>query len=432
MSDKTSRAKRLARGQGTGSAPPLSVCYVPGLDARRIDAAVTPFIHAARGRFPGAEIETIPITELVPSLLTGVGPEQHGYWQMRLHPDPDRRAPRLLDRLPDALTTFAQCLVHLVHPAFDLAAIPPRRRRRFELTRFKYTRRQQSAAVIGNIGGFDSIIGTLGEGRARYVFSRRLADLEKMARALADPDPQLVFAEVYALDLMQHWSLDRPERWRAGYARIDRFVAELQPRVEAAGRRLVLLVDHGQERVRGTVDLRARLRTLGIPEREYTYFLDVPMARFWFHTERAREAITRMLAETPNGRAFPYTELARHGVAFPDAACGELYFAADPGFILFPHDFYHPVANAFLGLRDFEQAPRIRNPRHRGSHGHLPGHPSERGWMVVFDDGVRMERPLLQLVDVAPTLLALAGAPRPAHMRGTVAVTGPHDAAVTA
>lgn len=425
MSDKTSRAKRLARGPGEAPPPPLSVCYIPGLDARRVDPVVTPFLHAARGRYPTAAIETIPITELVPSLLTGVGPEQHGYWQMRLHPDAARRRRRLLDLVPDRLTTLAQCLVHLVHPAFDLAAIPPRRRRRFELTRFKYTRRQQSAEIIGNIGGFDSIIGTLGPGRARYVFSRRLADLDAMAAALTGGAEELVFAEVYALDLLQHWSLDRPERLRAGYERMDRFVSDLHRRVAAAGRRLVLLVDHGQEPVRGAVDLPGRLRALGVPESEYTYFLDVPMARFWFHTERAREEITRMLAGMPNGRAFPYTELARYGVPFPTAEYGELYFAADPGFILFPHDFYHPVANLFLGLRDVEQAPRIRDPHHRGSHGHLPGHPSERGWMLVFDDAARVELPLMQLVDVAPTLLALAGYAAPEHMRGRVAVTVP-------
>lgn len=400
----------------------VSVAYVPGLDARRIDPEVTPFLHAARQRYPSAVIETIPITELVPSMLTGVGPERHGYWQMRLDPDPARRRPRLLDRIPDRLTTFVQCLVHLAHPAFDLAAIPPRRRRRYELTRFKYTRRQQSADVIGNIGGFESIIGVLGSERARYLFSKRLDELDSMARQLAEAREALVFAEIYGLDLLQHWSLDQPERLRDGYARIDRFVADLHERTTAAGRQLVLLVDHGQELVRGTIDLGARLRRLGIPETEYTYFLDVPMARFWFHSDRARTAITRMLEETPNGRTFGWQELARYGVAFSDASYGELYFAADPGFILFPHDFYHPVANVFLGLRDPQQAPRIRNPHHRGSHGHLPGHESERGWLVVFDAAAQVEVPVMALVDVAPTLLRMVGAEPPDYMEGRAAV----------
>ena len=404
------------------SAPGLSVCYVPGLDSRRVDAATTPFIHAALGRYPSARIDTIPITELVPSMLTGVGPELHGFWQMRLDPDAGRRRPRLGDRLPDRLTTFAQCLLHLAHPAFDLAAIPPRRRRRFTLTRFKYTRRQQSAEVIGNIGGFDSIIGVLGPGRARYLFSKRLGELDVIARRLSEGPEQLLFAEVYGLDLLQHWSLDQPGRLRDGYARIDRFVADLHSRTTAAGRRLVLLVDHGQEPVRGTVDIPSRLRALGIPEEEYSYFLDVPMARFWFHSDRAREAITAMLHATPNGRALSYTELAACGVAFENADYGELYFAADPGFIIFPHDFYHPIANLFLGLRDPQQRPRIRNPVHRGSHGHLPGHDSERGYLVVFDDAVEAEVPMMQLVDVAPTLLTLAGQTPPDYMRGRSAV----------
>ena len=404
------------------STPGLSVCYIPGLDSRRVDATATPFIHAAFARYPTARIETIPITELVPTMLTGVGPESHGFWQMRLDPDPGRRRPRLVDRLPDRLTTFAQCLLHLVHPAFDLAAIPPRRRRRFMLTRFKYTRRQQSADVIGRIGEFDSIIGALGPGQARYLFSKRLDQLDAVAGNLAEGREQLIFAEVYGLDLLQHWSLDQPDRLREGYAQVDRFVADLFRRATAAGRRLVLLVDHGQELVRGTVDIASRLRALGIPESEYTYFLDVPMARFWFHTDRAREEITAMLEATPHGRTLRYTELADAGVAFPNADYGELYFAADPGFIIFPHDFYHPIANVFLGLRDRQQRPRIGNPVHRGSHGHLPGHDSERGYLVVFDEQAETVVPLMQLVDVAPTLLSLAGEVPPDHMRGRTAV----------
>ncbi|MDQ2671183.1 MAG: alkaline phosphatase family protein, partial [Gemmatimonadota bacterium] len=407
MSDNTSNSNRLPRGHGDADHPRLSVCYVPGLDSRRITADVTPFIHAAVARYPTATIDTIPITELVPSMLTGVGPEAHGYWQMRLHPDASRRRRRLVDLLPDRLTTFAQCLVHLVHPAYDMTAIPPRRRRRFVLTRFKYTRRQQSAEIIGNIGGFDSIIGALGPGRARYIFSKRLDELDVVARGLTEGSEDLVFAEVYGLDLLQHWSLDQPERLRDGYARIDAFVADLHARAAAAGRRLLLLVDHGQEPVRGTIDLPAALRRVGVPDDEYTWFIDVPMARFWFHTDRARDAITAMLRATPNGRTLEWSELARYGVAFENADYGELYFAADPGFILFPHDFYHPVANAFLGMRDPQQRPRVRNPHHRGSHGHLPGHPSERGYMVVFDDAVEVQTPAMALVDVAPTLLQL-------------------------
>src|SRR5690606_21551347 len=90
---------------------------------------------------------------------------------------------------------------------------------------------------------------------------------------------------------------------------------------------------------------------------------------------------------------------------------------------IFPHDFYHPVANAFLGLRDPQQRPRIRNPVHRGSHGHLPGHPSERGYMVVFDESAQATVSAMQLADVAPTLLALAGQAAPPYMSGRSAMS---------
>jgi hypothetical protein len=109
-----------------------------------------------------------------------------------------------------------------------------------------------------------------------------------------------------------------------------------------------------------------------------------------------------------------------YGVRFEDDAFGELYAFADPGHIFFPHDFYQPLGNVVLGLLDKQQRARARQPVHRGNHGYLPEHPSERGWMLLDDATLKPQHAAVRLVDIAPTLLSLVGATPPEYMQGRV------------
>lgn len=58
------------------------------------------------------------------------------------------------------------------------------------------------------------------------------------------------------------------------------------------------------------------------------------------------------------------------------------------------------------------------NPVHRGNHGYLPHFPSERGWILTTDKELSASVPEGHIVDIAPTLLSLAGAQPPPHMSG--------------
>jgi hypothetical protein len=296
--------------------------------------------------------------------------------------------------------------------------VPARRRRQWELTRFKYTRRKESSDVLLEIGGHPSIFAAVGAERSRYVFCDRFDRLDALVDELCDPDVALEMVEMYALDLLQHWTLDRPDRLALAYAAVDRWFAALQQRAAAAGRRLVLLVDHGQEPVRGTVDVAGALAALRLPRDEYAYFLDVPMARFWCRTAQARARIASMLRGLPNGTVLDWRGLAEYGIPVRGPAYGDLFFVADPGHILFPHDFYHPIGSRFMGAQDRQQLARLFDPRHRGSHGHLPGHPSEEGFLVLCEADAEPIAEAIELIDVAPTLLALLGVAAPAGMRG--------------
>jgi hypothetical protein len=402
---------------------PLFVAYVPGLDARRIRAATTPCLHALRSSFPTVTLRTLPSVELLPTLVTGVPPQEHGIWQVRLRPEARAMpAPSLADRLPDVIGTTLQCVRQFVDSGYDLGAVPPRRRRMFELQRFKYTRREHDRRAMDTIGASRSLFGLLGD-RARYVFTKSFAALARLGHELPSGRREFELLEMYALDLFQHWHLDRPAELEQAYRRTDEFIRALRTRAAERGVRFMVLVDHGQEGVVGTVPLRRVLAASGVPEREYSMFVEAAMARFWFHTERARTTLSRRFAALAHVTPIGWRDLTRYGIAFDDDACGELYLSADPGWIFFPHDFYQPVANLFLGLFGGHQRPRLFDPHHRGNHGYLPQHPSERGFVTLAEPGAAALRDEMSLIDFAPTVLALLGRDPPPVMRGVPAFT---------
>lgn len=399
----------------------LLVAYVPSLDLRRITYRQTPYIHRLLAEHPTVRLRGLPDTELLATILTGAWPHEHGGWQLRLRSDAadggsPRRWERLAAALPDALATTVQGIAHLLTGEVDLATMPPARRRQFELLRFKYERRASEWEEPSSAR--PSLFARLGSEMSRYYFTKRFDGLEEWVERLPSEGRRLELLEMYALDLFLHWNLDRPEAAEARHREVDDFVRALHARAEARGVGFALLSDHGQEPVRGTIDLLARLQELDVPAEEYVHYLQVPSARFWFRTERARRAIRELLEATPGVRALDYREMAAHGVRFETPEHGELYGYAEPGLVFFPHDFHQPLASLFLGLSDRLQRPRIRNPVHRGCHGYLTGFPSEEGFLTVADPRMVACAERGELVDVAPSLLALLGEPVPEAMSG--------------
>ena len=87
----------------------LVCCYISGLDLRRVAESHTPFLSAARERYPFAPFVNLPSNELFPTLVTGVDPAVHGVWGVRLDDaGQPAKVPGLLALLPDALATTIQ------------------------------------------------------------------------------------------------------------------------------------------------------------------------------------------------------------------------------------------------------------------------------------------------------------------------------------
>jgi hypothetical protein len=399
--------------------PKLSFCYISGLDLRRVDAATTPFLYDACNRYARAAFVNLPSNELFPTLVTGVDPTVHGVWGVKVDPLSDGGLREgALRRIPDALTTSVQGILHLVGKTFDLAAIPPGRRRRFRITRTKYKRRTKSPEALYRIGGVPTLFDVVGRDRSRYFFDAGYHPDRTLLAELCGEAFALEFVELYSIDRHQQWNLDRPDAVRAFYTRVDDFLRRLHEKCDRNGWSLLVVSDHGREPIRGSYDVGALLRGVPIPPPSYSFFVEVSSARFWFHSDAARSTILPLLREIPNASVIRFDEMGRYGIPLADPGYGEFFVFLDPGHIFFPHDFHHPLANLWLGLTDRMQRARLRDPRHRGNHGHLPHFEAERAFALLLEPGYRARQGAATILDVAPTALSVLGLDSPPSMAG--------------
>jgi hypothetical protein len=287
---------------------------IPGLDGTsRLNSALPSTAGIPALRFHVTEYRTRPYaTERCLPAQTR--------WQVSIGPPGLTATQRMIDRLPDLVMTTAQCIRQKFDPNFDLAAIPPRRRREFTQHRFKYTRRAASPEIMAEFNGYKTLFGLL-DRDARYRFTYRFDALDSLARDIAASALRFEFLEMYAFDLYQHWNLDNGAGMREALGRTDRFVANLRERCVRNGLTLVLLSDHGQEPVTDTIPLVRTLRKSGVPKTEYSYYCGwlTPGCSF---TERAREAIVSKPA-TANCSLLYFSD-HQYQVCFDDARFGVL------------------------------------------------------------------------------------------------------------
>jgi predicted AlkP superfamily pyrophosphatase or phosphodiesterase len=101
--------------------------------------------------------------------------------------------------------------------------------------------------------------------------------------------------------------------------------------------RLFICSDHGMATVHTHVDLMSKVEALGLAfGRDYTATYDSTMGRFWFHNQTARERITALLGQVPEGRILSDTELQQLGCDFEGNQYGELIFLMKAGVLIVP------------------------------------------------------------------------------------------------
>lgn len=423
--------------------PQLAVCYLSALDERWIDPTHCPFIHRQLQHHPAVPLHPQPNTQLTPTLVTGVGVDQHKGWQMTLRPRrPRTPIEKLIDLLPDALTTTAQCLHHRFDRYVDLPTVEPRRRRQFELYRYKLTRKEANPKqYIQSFGGVPTIFSMLGD-RSFYQPMLSLEHIEEVVPHIDPAKHDLTFLHLYGYDIFLHWVLDQTDVLIDATRRVDRAIEALHTRCVEAGVPLLLFSDHGQEIVTGTVDILSLIQSLGLTDDDFTYYCEVPCARFWFHTPEAEQTVRRALAELDHVTLIDADDMPAHNMPIKQSdGFGDLFVFTDAGHVFFPHDFHHPVINRYMALTRVSHRARKHDPVHRGYHGHLPHEACENGFITLLNPAaaaashVPAHAPVAdsaELVDIAPTILDLLGENIPAHMTGqprTLTRTARHHAA---
>lgn len=63
----------------------LLLCYISGLDLRRVNERTTPFIYSSLNSFPHVNIANHPGNDLLPTILTGTYPQDHGMWGVKIN-----------------------------------------------------------------------------------------------------------------------------------------------------------------------------------------------------------------------------------------------------------------------------------------------------------------------------------------------------------
>ncbi len=284
----------------------------------------------------------------VPSILSGRWPVEHRNWCYFVY-DPANspfRSLKILRWLPTAITSrriFRRWLTKFVKVQlkfrgyFDLYNIPFRHISLFDFTEKKSPLKPKGMNRGTNIFDFleQRKIPYFVSDPARTEEQNRDELIQRVGREEVD------FAFMYwaGLDGLLHMvgnqSPEVPARLRIYEQWIGQLLAAAKGHYEEV--RLYVFSDHGMANCDELLDLKSKIEALPLKMGEdYAVVYDSTMARFWFLRPGAREPITNVLQQVPQGRILPDDELERMHARFEDRHFGELIFLVKEGVLIVP------------------------------------------------------------------------------------------------
>jgi predicted AlkP superfamily pyrophosphatase or phosphodiesterase len=335
-----------------------------------------------------------------PTILTGALPREHGHFSFyRYAPDssPFSRM-RLLSLLPKSLADRGRVRHHISKwykkhlgytGYFQLYSMP------FDLLHyFDYTEKRDLYEAGGILGGQPTIFDHLrGRGIPFFLSDWRqneARNLEAARTALCAGKARFAYLYLAGMDATLHRYGPGSEEGRRHVQWYDRELEALIREVEKSyGEvRLHVFSDHGMTAVTACHPLMGAVEALGLEfGRDYAAVYDSTMARFWFLTDRGRDAIVELLRGTAGGHVVTDPELRGWGCDFPNHEYGDLFFLMDPGVLLCPgHLGTSPLA---------------------GMHGYAPEHPDS---VAMYASSHTPENPPGRLEDLYRIMLEEAEA----------------------
>jgi hypothetical protein len=197
--------------------------------------------------------------------------------------------------------------------------------------------------------------GTLFENVLKTIASGRIFDL--------------YLIHVGELDRVGHRCGPRPDLFREYLLEMDNWIKRIYQFVEEKGFacNIVVVSDHGMTDVRGTVDVESYIRRTPLRvSKDYLYFLDSTMARFWFMSTTAEGIIQPLLSIIPHGHVLEQEEKGKLHLNFKNNHYGDVLFWLDKGYMIFPNFFQS-----------------FGEERTRGMHGYIN---DDDGAIIVYSD----------------------------------------------
>ena len=325
-----------------------------------------------------------------PTILTGKLPREHGHFTFyaRANGKTPFRYYRALGLLPKFVTRRGRIRakmskymqrLHGITGYFQLYNMP------FEhLSQFDYTEKRDIFEPGGINGGCPTIFDYLRENNVPAHWSDwHRSEEENLAAAdyaIDQGDIQFAYIYLAAMDGILHQEGKYGDGVRRKVAWYENELRQIMRTAEKRYRdvRLFVFSDHGMTPTIETVPLMDRINALGLQfGRDYLAAYDSTMARFWFDTPEARDAITESLNEEHHGHILTDAELTAWGCDFPDNRYGDLIYLMDPGHLLCP---------SFMGEKPLA-----------GMHGY---HPEDKDSVAAFMTNAEDAETPGQLVDM--------------------------------
>lgn len=167
---------------------------------------------------------------------------------------------------------------------------------------------------------------------------------------------------------------------------------------------LLVFGDHGAVSVKKILDLEKLILNLPLKlGKDFVYFLDSVMSRFWFNSSKAQKYIETMLKEDCRkyGRILDNKDYSYYHFNVKRSIRGDILFLCNPGVLIFPN--FHN--------RDIPE---------KGMHGYKPEYEDELAAGVIYIGNSFELRACEQYetVDIFPTILKMLGTEQVPNING--------------
>jgi hypothetical protein len=141
----------------------------------------------------------------------------------------------------------------------------------------------------------------------------------------------------------------------------DLFTDFLRKIMEEEKIMLLVFSDHGMRNVTETINIQSVLADTGLKlEKDFIFFLDSTIGRFWTFNEKSREVLREALAGTKGGRLLNNEEIKKYKINFKSNEYGDLIYLSDPGKLIMPN-FYTVLGGTVKAMHGWDPLDKLQD-----------------------------------------------------------------------